>query len=124
MNKLGTLASPQEYIIRPNVDQIIHVTRIILTMTHSTLGDDGLFGDLPPLTNGFLVRANVNGQYGTFTNWKTNEKVASDMYDLRYTTRASGGGTYGTVGRGSFYKLGVVVMNLRRYRCYGVFAGR
>ena len=31
------------------------------------------------------------------------------MYDLRYTTRSSGGGTFGTVGRGSFYKLGVVV---------------
>lgn len=109
MNKLGTLATPQEYIIKPNPNQVIHVTRIIITMTHSSQGDDGLFGDLPPLTNGFLVRANVGGVYGTFTNWKTNEKMASDMYDLRYTTRSGGGGTYGTIGRGSFYKLGVVV---------------
>ena len=109
MNSIGTLATPQEYVIRPNPDQIIHITRIIITMTHTSLGDDGLFGNLDPLTNGFLIRANVNGVYGTFTNWKTNEKIASDMYDLRYTTRSSGGGTFGTVGRGSFYKLGVVV---------------
>ena len=109
MNTLGTLAVPQEYIIKPNPNQIIHITRIIVTMTHNNQGDDGLFGDLAPLTNGFLIRANVAGVYGTFTNWKTNEKIASDMYDLRYTTRSGGGGTYGTIGRGSFYKLGVVV---------------
>jgi hypothetical protein len=109
MNVIGTLASPAEYIIAPNPGQVIHITRIIITMTHSSAGDLGLFGNLSPLTNGVLIRANVNGQYGTFTNWKTNEQMKSDMYDVEFDTRSSGGGTYGTSGRGSFWKIGVVL---------------
>ena len=109
MNSIGTLTSPQEYVIRPNTNQIIHITRIIMTMTHSSAGDLGLFGNLSPLTNGVLIRANVSGQYGTFTNWKTNENIKSDMYDVEFDTRSGGGGTFGTSGRGSFWKIGVVL---------------
>lgn len=109
MNVLGTIATPEEFIIRPNPGQIIHITRILITMTHGTAGDLGLFGNLAPLTNGVLLRANVNDQYGTFTNWKTNENMKSDMYDVDFNTRSGGGGTYGTSGRGSFSRIGVAL---------------
>lgn len=105
----GTLATPQEFIIRPNTGQIIHVTRIILTMTHSSAGDLGLFGDLTRLTNGVQLRANIGGQYGSFTNWKDNSEIKDDMYDVEFDVRSGGGGTWGTSGRGSFNKIGVAI---------------
>lgn len=105
----GTLAAPQEFRVYPNVGQVIHITRVIITMTHSTAGDLGLFGDLAPLANGVMLRAFVNGQYGTFTLWRTNDEIKDDMYDVEFNFRASGGGTYGTSGRGSFNRIGVAL---------------
>lgn len=105
----GTMASPVEYWEGPEPGEVWHLTRILFEMTHGTAGDLGLFGNLNPLANGVLLRARVNGQYGTFTNWKTNADIKSDMYDVEFDTRSSGGGTYGTSGRGTFTNAGAVV---------------
>lgn len=106
----GTLSSPVIYHVEPEIDAGWHITRLILTMTHSTsLGDLGLFGDLPRLTNGVLVRTNNNGSYGNITNWKDNSDIKIDFFDLEFDTRSGNKGTFGTSGRGTFTKLGMVV---------------
>ena len=109
MGLVGTPAAPLLYVLRPPPNYVWHITRILISMTHGTAGDLGLFGNLAKLTNGVILRAKVSGQYGTFTNWKTNADIKNDMYDLEFDTRSSGGGTYGTSGRGSFSRIGVAV---------------
>jgi hypothetical protein len=105
----GTMAAPIEYWIAPPAGEIWHIARILVTITHGTAGDLGLFGNLVALGNGVLLRAKISGQYGTLTNWKTNADIKADMYDVEFDTRSGGGGTYGTSGRGSFNKVGSVL---------------
>jgi hypothetical protein len=105
----GTLVTPQEFFAGPPPGEIWHLTRLLFEMTHSTAGDLGLFGDLPALTNGVLLRAKVNGNYGTLTNWKTNANIKTDMFDVVFDNRSGGGGTWGTTGRGTFREAGAVL---------------
>jgi len=109
MAAVGTMANPLEYWTAPEAGEVWHICRILITMTHGTAGDLGLFGNLNPLANGVLIRAKVSGQYGTLTNWKTNSDIKADMYDVDFDTRSTGGGTYGTSGRGSFNRVGSVL---------------
>jgi len=60
------------------------------------------------LYNGIVIRAFVNGQYGTFTNWKNNSDIKLYMYYVEYTDKA-GGGDFGTNCRGSFNRIGVII---------------
>lgn len=106
---VGTLASPQEYVFGPPIGEVWHITRLLFSMVHGTAGDLGLFGNLPALTNGVILRAKVNGQYGTFTNWKTNADIAEDIYDISFDARSGGAGVYGTRGRGTFTNAGAVI---------------
>lgn len=107
--QVGTLAAPQEYAMWPEPGTVFHITRILFAMAHGTAGDLGLFGDLAPLTNGVLIRVRINGQYGTLMNWKTNADMKTDMFDVEFDARASGGGTWGTSGRGTFTETGAVL---------------
>lgn len=109
MSVNGTMASPVEYWAGPEAGEVFHITRILFEMTHSTAGDLGLFGNLAALTNGVVIRARINGQYGTLTNWKTNANIKTDMFDVVFDTRSSGGGTFGTTGRGTFKEAGAVL---------------
>lgn len=109
LNKSGTQANPQEFVIRPNAGQVLHLTRILVSMTHGSSGDPSEFGDLAELNNGVLLRVNVDGQYGTFTNWKNNADIKNDMYDVDFQQFSFFQGTYGTFGRGSFDRIGVAV---------------
>jgi hypothetical protein len=68
-------------------------------MVHGSAGDMGLFGDLPALTYGVALRTLTDGVYNTYTVWRSNGDIATDMYDVRFDTRSSGGGSYGTTGR-------------------------
>lgn len=105
----GTMASPVIYYAAPSTGEVWHLTRMLFSMTHAGAGDLGLFGGLTALTNGVLVRIKVNGAYTTFTNWKTNADIKSDMYDVEFDARSGGGGVYGTSGRGTFKNAGAVV---------------
>jgi hypothetical protein len=106
---VGTLAAPQIYYAGPPPGEVWHITRILFSMTHGTSGDLGLFGNLAALTGGCVLRGRVNGGYATLTNWKTNSDIKSDMYDVDFDSRSSGGGTYGTSGRGTFTNAGAVI---------------
>lgn len=105
----ATMASPVIYYASPYGTEVWHVTRILFELTHGTAGDLGLFGDLPALTNGVVIRALVSGQYYTFTNWKQNSNMKVDMYDVQFDPRSGGGGQYGTTGRGTFTNAGAIV---------------
>lgn len=106
---VGTLAAPQKYIEGPPSGEIWHITRLLFTMVHGTAGDLGLFGNLPALTNGVLLRTKVGSQYGTLTNWKTNADIKTDMFDVHFDVRSGGQGSYGTSGRGTFAETGAVL---------------
>lgn len=110
MNVVGSMANPIKFTLAPGAGQIFVINRILPTMTHGTAGDLGLFGNLSELPNGMLLRAFIGGQYGTFTNWKTSADIKGDMYDVDFDTRSSGGGTFGTSGRGSFSRIHVAVI--------------
>lgn len=105
---VGTLAAPIIHIAKPEPGKIWNIQRIILTMTHSTAADDSKFGNVARLTNGVVLRAKINGQFGSFTNWKSNGDIIQDMYDVSYSDKA-GPGLFGTSGRGSFSRVGIGV---------------
>lgn len=107
--QVGTLASPQVYFIAPPPGEVWHITRLLFSIVHGTAGDLGLFGNLPALVNGVVLRAKVSGQYGTLTNWKTNADMKTDMFDVEFDLRSGGGGNYGTSGRGTFTEAGAVL---------------
>lgn len=100
----------QKMHFETTTEQIQHITRILFSMVHTTAGDMGKFGNLPPLTRGVLVRAfyKRTGEYKTVTNWKINQDIANDMYDVRFDSRAGGGGDFGTSGRWTLTSAGIV----------------
>lgn len=104
----GTLAAPISYKYFPGAGRVEHVTRILISMTHTNAGADDLFGGIPALLNGVHFRSRINDQFGSFTNWKTNSDIKLDMYDVDYSIK-SGPGDFGTNGRGSFNRIGVVI---------------
>ena len=111
MNISGSLISPQSFKVKPLAGEEVDYTRILIEMTHGSSGDNGLFGDLSELSNGVVLRTYL-GATDTFKSlsiWKTNSDIAVDMYDITYSTRSGGGGSYGTNARGTFQKTGAVV---------------
>ena len=107
MNAIGTLLTPVSFKFIPATGETWHIVRFLFSMTHGSAGDLGLFGNLPPLVNGAVLRGydGASGTFRTFMNIKTNSDTKNNMYDVDFNVRASGGGTYGTTGRGSI-KLG------------------
>lgn len=105
----GTMANPVIYYASPYGNEVWHLTRLLFEITHGTAGDLGLFGNLSALTYGCVLRVKVNNQYTTFTNWKQNSNMKTDMYDVQFDPRSGGGGQYGTTGRGTFTNAGAIV---------------
>lgn len=104
----GTLGAPIAHVARPEPGVIWHIKRILISMTHPAAATDDKFGSIAALTNGVVLRARVNGQIGSFTNWKTNGDIILDMFDVRYSDKA-GSSLFGTSGRGSFDRIGATV---------------
>ncbi len=103
--------TPMSFKVAPETTLAdIHITRFLFNMTHGSAGDMGLFGDLDPLEKGVLLRAwyKRTNEYKTIALWKTNADIAIDMFDVKFDTRSSGGGTFGTSGRWTFTNAGVV----------------
>lgn len=109
MNVAGTVATPQVFKAEPPAGQTWYITRLLFAMVHDTAADLGLFGNLPALANGVLLRLKINGQYITLTNWKINADMKTDMFDIEFDTRSGGQGSYGTSGRGNFLGTNSVI---------------
>ena len=107
MAVLGTLAAPIEFIAKPEGTAIAHVQRITFSMVHGNAGDMGKFGGMSTLDNGVIIRVRQAGQYRTLTQWKNNDEIKDDMYDVTFNTRAGGTGSYGTSGRWTLERFGV-----------------
>ena len=91
---LGTTASPISFKLQvDNPEDIWHIVSFILSLVHSTTGDESLFGNIAPLPNGCVLRAYnpTENIYGTFTHWHTNGDIRMDMFNLAYTDKAGGG---------------------------------
>lgn len=104
---VGSMVSPQEYVAKPEGDSVCHVQRIIFSLVHGTAGDMALFGNLPALANGVVIRVKQDGKYRTLANWKINSDVKDDMFDVVFDARSSGGGSWGTSGRWTLERFGV-----------------
>jgi hypothetical protein len=100
MNVSGTLASPVIYEVTPPSDEVWHITRILVSITDNVAMDDAKFGGLSSLTNGVVIRENktIND---TISNWKSNQHMIEDMYDITYSDKAPAG-SYGLRGRFTF----------------------
>ena len=108
---IGSLASPISYIVRPHTGVIWHLTRLNFAMVHNSAGDDSLFGNIAALENGVVIRKVSNGIFTTLTNWKNNQDIKEDMFDVTYTDKA-GPGLFGTAGRWSFKQRTQTVVRL------------
>jgi len=106
MNVSGSLASPLIYEVAPPLDEIWHITRIIIAIADAGTMDDGKFGSLSTLTNGTVFRENKTA-LTTITNWHNNGDMAQDMFDVEYTAKAPAGEN-GLRGRFSNNKNAVV----------------
>ena len=113
MNVDGS-GTPIEFSISPgglNNDQDWDITRVIVAMTHTTAGDDGTFGGIPALTKGVYMRY-MDGVTKNLFNAKENSDFAIEGFDVVYSIRSTGGGTFGTRSRITFNgqeKRGVVI---------------
>lgn len=68
------------------------VVRTMASVIGTSVMDDGLFGDLPALTKGIVIRTS-NGIEKNIFNAKTNGDVKLHAFDLRYSERAPAGQT-------------------------------
>ena len=90
-----------------DVEFIVDLTRMIVTMELTSAGDYDEFGNIPRLTNGLLCRF-TNGQNYNVFNVKDNREFDGLMYDYKFIS-ASGASPDGISGRFTFEKLGSVV---------------
>lgn len=107
VNSVGaSLTTPISFKYRPHAGRVEHITRLLITMIHGVAGADDLFGGAIRLTNGVVIRAHVNGETSTFTNWKTNGDIRLDTPSVTYSDKV-GPGNFGTSVEGSLEDIGV-----------------
>jgi len=112
MNVSGTIGAPVKFSQGPPNGFQWNVARAMIGMVLDTNPDDALFGDLPVLANGMFSgrESDVNQNY--LLNIYDNSDLRLTAYDVDYTTRSSGGGSYGLAARKSFAgpdKYGVAI---------------
>lgn len=103
----GTLAVPIIYDMGPPSDKIWHIDRVLVSITDNAAMDDSLFGGIAALTNGVVLRDN-KVIHDTITNWKSNQHMIEDMYDVTYADKAPAD-SYGLRARFSFHKCSVAI---------------
>ena len=95
----------------PGIELTIDVTRVIFTMVTADPVSLSLFGDLPALTNGLVLRKR-DGVYNNVFNVKSNRELANLMYDFTPSLATNPAqGENGFVSRLTFggqSKIGVV----------------
>ena len=110
----GSLSSPVKFLIRPPINAMWDVTRILFSLIDDSAMDDGKFGGISALTNGVVLRVNRSGlgnRIENIGNAKTNGELANAMFDFAYASKAPAG-QYGARGRLTFSgpdKFGAVI---------------
>jgi len=92
----------------PPYGTVWQLTRILPTIIDGTVMDDAKFGGISALTNGVTLKATTEaGRVAIFGNWKSNQDLKLDMYDVGYSDKAPAG-SYGLSGRWTFTNAEVV----------------
>lgn len=111
-NVLGTLDTPVKFELCVPDNLIWDLTRIMPVMVLASAGDDGLFGDIAALANGVAFGFESDVFDGYLVNIKANAGFRATAFDVVYTTRSGGQGSYGMAVRKSFAgrdKYGVAI---------------
>lgn len=102
-----------EYHVLPPPGITWDLTRVMITMILSGQPDDGLFGDLSRLTNGVYFGVEQSGFIGGYVgNFHDNSDFRASAYDVTYSVRSGGGGSWGMSVRKTFAgqdKYGVAI---------------
>lgn len=70
----------------------VNIIRFIFHITDASVMDDGMFGGLPGLTRGIVLRKQLaNGNYINLWNVKANGEFAELAYDILYADKAPAG---------------------------------
>jgi hypothetical protein len=111
MNANGSVTS-KEFAVGPLMNYRWDLTQMMVSMILSTAGDDGLFGNISKLSKGIYFRKENHGDNQNIFNIQDNSDFAIEGYDVDYTTRSGGQGSYGMRSRIPFagqHNRGVVV---------------
>lgn len=103
MNEVGTLVAPVSFKVVPPPTERWQITRLMTTMLDATAMDDGKFGGMAALTNGFVIRINKGGIVSTLTHWNVNLDLKDDQFDVAYSDKAPAG-QYGLSARWTLTK--------------------
>lgn len=95
MSVVGTRAAKIPFLSYPPNGTKWEMRRFMPSMVLSSAGDDGLFGNIPALTNGqyFGFENPLFAEYNVFIF--DNGDYASSAYDTKYPLRSGGGGSHG-----------------------------
>jgi hypothetical protein len=101
-NVLGTIDAPVKFELCVPPDLTWDLTRIMPTMVLAGQPDDGLFGDITALTNGVMYgfESDIFDTY--LLSIKANAGYKASAFDVNYSARSGGGGSWGMVVRKSF----------------------
>lgn len=91
-----------ELVAKDNSLFAFDITRMIISMVLQTAGDDGLFGNITALTDDGMYFRIENGITKNMFNVKNNSDFSQEGFDVSYTTRSGGGGSYGLSSRITF----------------------
>lgn len=105
---IGALGVPIIYRFQPDSDRVWFVNKLQMTMTHNSAASDDKFGNLTALTNGFVFRSFVNGQFRSIANWKSNANIKLDVEAVTYSDKA-GPGLFGTTVQDSINLVGATL---------------
>jgi hypothetical protein len=111
-NVLGTIDAPVKFELCVPPDLVWDLTRIMPTMVLATQPDDGLFGDIAALTNGVIYGFESDVFDSYLLSIKANAGYKASAFDVNYSARSGGSGSWGMVVRKSFSgadKYGVTI---------------
>jgi hypothetical protein len=101
MNVNGSV-TPVRFTISPPNGLKWDLTRTMIVMVCATNPDDALYGNLPALPNGIFYGFENIVTQDYLVNIQSNAGYRATAYDVTYTTRSSGGGSFGVSVRKSF----------------------
>lgn len=114
LSLLGSIEAPVKFALSPKgmTDEVEwDITRMVISATMASSGDEGLFANITKLVNGLFFRTK-NGIIQNLFNAKDNSDLSlQSAGDNSYYTRSGGGGTFGMSSRITFNgqeKRGVV----------------
>jgi hypothetical protein len=101
----GSLVTPISYRLTPPSNKVFHINRLLLAVISTAESSIDEYHSLSGLTNGVTVRVCQNGVFTTLTNWKKDQDIIEDMYDLSQVEKPPAG-KFGQRGRWTLTEAG------------------